>query len=68
LHDFFILLKRLLRHNDLANNIIGLANGQLANVDLGQNLTSHPLWQDCMSCHTDIPRLRAGMVGAQVTN
>jgi hypothetical protein len=50
----------------LANNIIMLADGKLANVDLSQNLTDHPLWQDCIFCHTDIPRMKAGMVGAQV--
>ncbi|XP_059478482.1 dipeptidase 1-like [Neocloeon triangulifer] len=52
-------------HNDLAMNIRNKAAGQLANVDLSQNLTNHPLWVGCGNCHTDIPRLRAGMVGAQ---
>jgi hypothetical protein len=53
-------------HNDFAMHIDELADGQLALVDISQNLTNHPLWQGCGSCHTDIPRLRAGMVGAQV--
>ncbi|XP_065341461.1 dipeptidase 1-like [Cloeon dipterum] len=52
-------------HNDLAMNIRQLADGKLSNVDLSQNLTDNPLWQGCNNCHTDIPRLRAGMVGAQ---
>ncbi|XP_059478481.1 dipeptidase 1-like [Neocloeon triangulifer] len=52
-------------HNDLVMNIKERAGGVLANIDLNQNLTNHPLWVGCEFCHTDIPRLRAGKVGAQ---
>ena len=49
-------------HNDLAMQIRAYFKNQLGEVDLAKNLSSLGIdWQ------TDIPRLRAGHVGAQVS-
>lgn len=43
---------------------------KLDKYDFASNLTCDPVWglKVCNACHTDLPRLRAGKVGAQVFN
>jgi len=47
-----------------------MLRNQLSKVDFKQNLTEDPIWgfDACSNCHTDIPRLREGLLGAQVKN
>lgn len=56
--DYFLLS----RHNDLAWALYREVNNQLNAVNLNENLTGLG-WS---ICHTDIPRLRQGLLGAQV--
>ncbi|KAK3871896.1 hypothetical protein Pcinc_022984 [Petrolisthes cinctipes] len=52
-------------HNDLAMNIRKLHQNQLTDFHFELNLTQIDPWADYTQCHTDLPRLRQGMVGAQ---
>ncbi|KAF4521298.1 hypothetical protein B566_EDAN002302 [Ephemera danica] len=54
-------------HNDLPWNLREIVRNRLSEVDFLQNLTLDSVWgrEVCPSCATDIPRLRAGHVGAQ---
>jgi hypothetical protein len=56
------------RHNGLPNNMRRMLRNQLSKVDFKQNLTGDPAWgyEGCPDCHTDIPRLREGLLGSQV--
>ena len=54
------------RHNDLPWNLKSLNHDYLKNFDF-EDLKNDPEW-NCSSCHTDLKRLKAGKVGAQVTN
>ncbi|XP_069702561.1 dipeptidase 1-like [Periplaneta americana] len=49
-------------HNDLPYGLRLVANNQLSNFNFSANLTQDPVWG---WLHTDLPRLRAGRVGAQ---
>ncbi|XP_047002424.1 dipeptidase 1-like [Schistocerca americana] len=51
-------------HNDLPHNLRLLTHNQLSAVDFRRNLRTDAVW-NCSTCFTDIPRLRAGFVGAQ---
>nr|CAD7262305.1 unnamed protein product [Timema shepardi] len=51
-------------HNDLPWNLKSLASNKMANFDFTKNFTNDPVW-NCTSCFTDLPKLRAGKVGAQ---
>ncbi|XP_067005179.2 dipeptidase 1 isoform X2 [Anabrus simplex] len=51
-------------HNDLPWNLRLIEKNKLRNVDFNKDLTGDSKW-NCTSCFTDIPRLRAGRVGAQ---
>ncbi|KAJ4427758.1 hypothetical protein ANN_25411 [Periplaneta americana] len=50
-------------HNDLPYGLRLVANNQLSNFNFSANLTQDPVWG---WLHTDLPRLRAGRVGAQM--
>lgn len=56
------------RHNDLPYNLYKLAENNLDKYNFEKNLTNDPVWGSkyCRSCFTDLPRLRAGKIGAQV--
>lgn len=57
------------RHNDLAWNLYSHLNNKLAEFNFTANLTEDSVWGTaaCSSCFTDLPRLKAGKVGAQVS-
>lgn len=55
-------------HNDFPYNIFSLEHNNLDNFDFTQNLTNNPKWGSCTSCYTDLPKLRKGKVGAQVSS
>jgi len=54
-------------HNDLPYNIYNILENDITNFNFHLNLTEDPVWglEACDSCFTDIPRLKAGGVGAQ---
>jgi membrane dipeptidase len=52
-------------HNDLAWEIRARSNGHLAAIDLRSDTSMIPVKDDAAPFMTDIPRLRAGGVGAQ---
>ncbi|ROT61377.1 Dipeptidase 1 [Penaeus vannamei] len=52
-------------HNDLVMNIRTVLENQLEDFPFDKNLTEVEPWASRSNCHTDIPRLRAGQVGAQ---
>jgi membrane dipeptidase len=52
-------------HNDLPWEIRTRAQGHIANIDLASNTSKLPAPPDGVALMTDIPRLRAGHVGAQ---
>lgn len=56
------------RHNDLPTNLHSKLGSNLSNYEFTKNLTTDPVWgrKNCKSCHTDLPRMKAGKVGAQV--
>jgi hypothetical protein len=47
-----------------------ILKNHISQVDFKQNLTEDPVWgsEACVTCHTDIPRLRKGLLGSQVFN
>ncbi|XP_067005997.1 dipeptidase 1 [Anabrus simplex] len=51
-------------HNDLPHNLRTLLSDQLSKFNFSANLTTDPIF-NCSSCFTDLPRLRAGQIGAQ---
>lgn len=56
----------LSRHNDLPWNVRKFVHNQLGEVNLSSDLGRVDPWARSDWSHTDIPRLRAGLVGAQV--
>lgn len=52
-------------HNDLPHNLYQLEQNQLKNFNFDSDLKLHPVWGPKTSSHTDLPRLRTGMVGGQ---
>lgn len=54
-------------HNDLPSNLYELLNNNLDTFNFTQNLSNDALWglNACRTCHTDLPRLRKGKIGAQ---
>lgn len=52
-------------HNDLPYNLRSHLKNQLANFNFSANLSSDAYWSEVASSFTDLPRLRAGRVGAQ---
>lgn len=54
------------RHNDLPGQIRWHFNNQVNEVDLTKNGSALPPGEVGSEWHTDIPRLKAGKVGAQV--
>lgn len=54
-------------HNDLPNNLYLLLKNNLTNFHFQNNLANDDVWgtEKCSSCHTDLPRLKKGKVGAQ---
>lgn len=63
---FQILDLFFLRHNDLPWNVRKFVHNQLGEVNLSSDLGRVDPWARSDWSHTDIPRLRAGLVGAQV--
>ncbi|XP_068200868.1 dipeptidase 1-like [Palaemon carinicauda] len=64
--------KRLLResplidgHNDVPMDIRSVVNNRLEDFPFDQNLTEIEPWASRTSCPTDLPRLRAGLLGGQ---
>lgn len=55
------------RHNDLPWNVRKFVHNQLGEVNLSSDLGRVDPWARSDWSHTDIPRLRAGLVGAQVS-
>lgn len=56
-----------IRHNDLPWNVRKFVHNQLGEVNLSSDLGKVDPWAGSDWSHTDIPRLRAGLVGAQVS-
>lgn len=54
------------RHNDLPWNIRKFLRNQINEFELDTDLTVVEPWSISKYSHTDLPRLREGMVGAQV--
>ncbi|KOX81309.1 hypothetical protein WN51_00217 [Melipona quadrifasciata] len=54
-------------HNDLPWNVRKFVHNQLGEVNLSSDLGRVDPWARSDWSHTDIPRLRAGLVGAQVS-
>ncbi|KYN28310.1 Dipeptidase 1 [Trachymyrmex cornetzi] len=54
-------------HNDLPWNVRKFVHNQLGEVNLSSDLGRVDPWARSDWSHTDIPRLRAGLVGAQFT-
>jgi membrane dipeptidase len=52
-------------HNDLPNNLYELEHNQINTFEFDTDLRLNPKWANCTTCHTDLPRLRRGKVGAQ---
>nr|AGM32372.1 dipeptidase 1-like protein [Coptotermes formosanus] len=52
-------------HNDLPYNLRSHVKNQLANFNFSANLSSDPYWSKVQTSFTDLPRLRAGRLGAQ---
>uniref|UniRef100_A0A182WEK1 Dipeptidase n=1 Tax=Anopheles minimus TaxID=112268 RepID=A0A182WEK1_9DIPT len=52
-------------HNDLPWNLYNYERNQINKFELNTNLLEHPVWGPATNSHTDIPRLKAGKVGAQ---
>lgn len=52
-------------HNDLPYNLRAHVKNQLANFNFSADLSSDPYWSKLDTSFTDLPRLRAGRVGAQ---
>ncbi|XP_058065512.1 dipeptidase 1-like [Anopheles bellator] len=52
-------------HNDLPWNLYNYERNRINQFELNSDLKQHPVWGPSTSSHTDIPRLRAGKVGAQ---
>ena len=61
-----LLVISLLRHNDLPWQLREYFSNQLERVDLSLNSSGGKVEVYGDMWHTDIPRLRAGMIGAQV--
>ncbi|CAG9782057.1 unnamed protein product [Diatraea saccharalis] len=54
-------------HNDLPWNIRKFLRNQINEFELDTDLTVVEPWSISKYSHTDLPRLREGMVGAQVS-
>lgn len=56
-------------HNDLPHNLYKLLGNNLDQFDFTKNLSDDKLWGKhvCNTCTTDLPRLRKGKVGGQVS-
>ncbi|KAF6202560.1 hypothetical protein GE061_002958 [Apolygus lucorum] len=52
-------------HNDLPWNIKKFVHNQLGRFNFSEDLTQIDPWSKSNWSHTDLPRLKAGMVGAQ---
>lgn len=52
-------------HNDLPYNLYRLISNQLGRFNFDSNLLLDPVWGPVSSSHTDLPRLRTGLVGGQ---
>lgn len=63
----FLILR--FSHNDLPYNLYELLNNNLDTFNFTRNLSDDALWgfNACRTCHTDLPRLRKGKMGAQVS-
>ncbi|ODM97965.1 Dipeptidase 1 [Orchesella cincta] len=53
-------------HNDLPWNLRAFLHGQLLEFNFDSNLRSTPPWSKSAWSQTDLPRLRRGLVGAQL--
>lgn len=62
------LIYLICRHNDLPWNVRKFVHNQLGEVNLSSDLGRVDPWARSDWSHTDIPRLRAGLVGAQVNS
>ena len=58
-------MSQIVRHNDLAWNLIRNTDGVLDRIDLEKDMCDQ-YWFPNSDCQTDIPRLTEGMVGGQV--
>ena len=60
-------LSLLLSHNDLAWTISSNLDNDLSQFDFNSDLTEVEPWASDPHSHTDLPRIREGRLGAQVT-
>ena len=65
---YHLLYYEIFRHNDFPLTIRKIYKNDLTNLDFDSNLTQNPLFEDYAMCHTDLPKLRKGKVGGQVSN
>ena len=55
-------------HNDFPLAIRDLFNNDLEGWDFDSNLSQHPKFRNYSMDHTDLPRLKRGRVGGQVSH
>ncbi|XP_059476222.1 dipeptidase 1-like [Neocloeon triangulifer] len=55
-------------HNGFPNNLHRILENRIQNTDFRQNLTEDPIWgmKSCPTCHSDIVRLKEGIMGTQL--
>jgi membrane dipeptidase len=53
-------------HNDLAWNIRKFLHNQLGKFNFSEDLRQVEPWSKSNWSHTDLPRMKAGLIGAQV--
>ena len=66
-HDFPPSLPLIFRHNDLPWNIRKFVHNKLDTVNFTHNLKYVDPWSKSKWSHTDIVRLKEGLVGCQVS-
>lgn len=55
------------RHNDLGDNLYNVEHNILHNFTFNTDLRLNPKWKHLPASQTDLPRLRQGKVGGQVS-
>jgi len=54
-------------HNDFPMNLRSILKNDLTGFNFNSNLSSNPLWANVPTDHTDLPRIREGRLGGQVS-
>ena len=62
-----IIIHYFLSHNDFPLTIRDIYQNDFTDLNFDSNLTENPLFAGYSSSHTDLPKLRIGKVGGQVS-